>query len=236
MLEIKNLNAGYGELKVLKDVNLEINPNEIVALIGPNGAGKSTILKSIFSITDVESGKITFKGKNITKLKTHELLEIGISYVPQGRINFNNLSVQENLELGAELIKDKEVIKKNIEVVFKRFPVLREKRKDLAFSLSGGQQQMLALGRALMQSPSLLLLDEPSLGLSPKLQKELFKSLIKLRNEEGIAILIVEQNAKKAIETADHTYLLEDGKIVLKGGKDIIKHKKIKNVYLGGRY
>ena len=235
MLEIKELYAGYGELEVLKGINLEINPNEIIALIGPNGAGKSTVIKSIFNIADVKKGKITFKGKNITRLKTHELMELGISYVSQGRINFGNLTVKENLEIGADLIRDREVIHKNLQTVYKKFPVLREKRNKHAFTLSGGQQQMLALGRALMQDPSLLLLDEPSLGLSPKLQKELFKTIQKLK-EDGISILIVEQNAKKAIEIADRTYLLEDGNVVLKGGKDIIKHKKIKNVYLGGRY
>ena len=235
MLSIKNLDAGYEGLGVLKQINLEIKPNEIVALIGPNGAGKSTIIKSIFDIADVTKGKIIFKGKDITKLKTHELIEVGISFVTQGKINFSNLTVKENLEIGANMIKDKEVIEKNLKAVYEKFPVLKEKRHDLAFTLSGGQQQMLALGRALMQTPTLLLLDEPSLGLSPKLQKETFKMIKKLK-DDGISLLIVEQNAKKAIEIADRTYLLEDGKIVLKGDSEIIKHEKIKNVYLGGRY
>ena len=235
MLSIKNLDAGYDGLEVLKQINLEIKPNEIVALIGPNGAGKSTIIKSIFDMADVTKGKIIFKGKDITKLKTHELIEVGISFVTQGKINFSNLTVKENLEIGANMIKDKEVIEKNLKAVYEKFPVLKEKRHDLAFTLSGGQQQMLALGRALMQTPTLLLLDEPSLGLSPKLQKETFKMIKKLK-DDGISLLIVEQNAKKAIEIADRTYLLEDGKIVLKGDSEIIKHEKIKNVYLGGRY
>jgi len=235
MLSIKNLDAGYEGLEVLKQINLEIKPNEIVALIGPNGAGKSTIIKSIFDIADVTKGKIIFKGKDITKLKTHELIEVGISFVTQGKINFSNLTVKENLEIGANMIKDKEVIEKNLKAVYEKFPVLKEKRHDLAFTLSGGQQQMLALGRALMQTPALLLLDEPSLGLSPKLQKETFKMIKKLK-DDGISLLIVEQNAKKAIEIADRTYLLEDGNIVLKGDKKILRHEKIKNVYLGGRY
>ena len=235
MLSIKNLDAGYEGLEVLKQINLEIKPNEIVALIGPNGAGKSTIIKSIFDIADVTKGKIIFKGKDITKLKTHELIEVGISFVTQGKINFSNLTVKENLEIGANMIKDKEVIEKNLKAVYEKFPVLKEKRHDLAFTLSGGQQQMLALGRALMQTPALLLLDEPSLGLSPKLQKETFKMIKKLK-DDGISLLIVEQNAKKAIEIADRTYLLEDGKIVLEGDMKILKHEKIKNVYLGGRY
>lgn len=235
MLKITDLEAGYGELQVLKGVDIEVNSNEIVAFIGPNGAGKSTIIKSVFRIADVSRGKIKFKGKDITHLKTHELLEIGISYVPQGKINFGNLTVEENLKVGAELIKDKEVIEKNIENVFDKFPILKQKKNKRAFTLSGGQQQMLALGRALMQSPSLLMLDEPSLGLSPKLQKELFAMIKKFR-KDGISILIVEQNAKKAIEIADKTYLLEDGKIAFSGGKNILKNEKIRNVYLGGRY
>tara|TARA_Y100000310_G_C20405777_1_gene679593 strand:- start:97 stop:801 length:705 start_codon:yes stop_codon:yes gene_type:complete len=232
-LAINDLKAGYGELEVLKEVNIDVQPNEIVALIGPNGAGKSTIIKSVFNIADVKSGSITFEGKSVRNLKTYELIKRGISYVSQGRIVFTNLTVEENLEVGAELFRTE--IEVNKERVFQKFPVLKERRKQLAFALSGGQRQMLALGRALMQKPRLLMLDEPSLGLSPKLQKELFETIQDLRND-GLSILIVEQNAKKAIEIADKTYLLEDGKIALSGGTDMLKNKKIKNVYLGGRY
>jgi len=233
MLKIIDLYAGYGKLEVLKGINLEVKPAEIVALIGPNGAGKSTVIKAIFSIADTTKGKIVFKGKNITNLKTHELMDVGISYVPQGRINFSNLTVEENLKVGAELIDDKDLIEKSLQKVYEKFPILKEKKHKHAFTLSGGQQQMLALGRALMQNPSIMLLDEPSLGLSPKLQKELFAMIKKLK-QDGISILIVEQNAKKAIEIADKTYLLEDGRIAMKGGKEILKNKKIKSVYLGG--
>ncbi len=235
MLEIKNLFAGYGELEVLKGIDMEIKPNEIIALIGPNGAGKSTIIKSIFSLADIKKGKIIFKEKNITRLKTHELISVGISYVNQGRVVFANLTVKENLEMGADLIDDPEVIKKNLDFVYKKFPILKERRNKRAFTLSGGERQMLAIGRALMHNPSLLLLDEPSLGLSPKLQKVIFKTIQDLK-KDGISILVVEQNAKQAIKIADRTYLLEDGQIALKGGKNILKNKKIKNVYLGGRY
>jgi branched-chain amino acid transport system ATP-binding protein len=234
MLELKNINVGYGELQVLYDINLEVKPSEIVALIGPNGAGKSTVIKSVFTIADVYSGKIMFKGKDITRLQTHELVNAGISYVNQGRIIFGNLSVLENLMIGADLIKDKEVVEENLIMVYGKFPVLKKRSSQLAYGLSGGQRQQLALGRALIQRPSLLLMDEPSLGLSPKLQKELFKTIAALR-DDGISVLIVEQNAKKAIEIADRTYVLEDGRIVL-SGKNILKHKKIKQVYLGGRY
>ncbi|MBS3174938.1 ABC transporter ATP-binding protein [Candidatus Woesearchaeota archaeon] len=234
MLEIKNLHSGYNGLEILEGIDININEKEIIALIGPNGAGKSTVIKSIFNIANVTSGEILFNEKNITKLKTYELMKLGISYVSQGRINFNNLSVKENLEIGNDNI-DKATKDQRINYVYDLFPVLKEKKNKLAFTLSGGQQQMLAIGRALIQKPKLLLLDEPSLGLSPLLQKELFKTIEKLR-DLGLTILIVEQNAKKAIQIADRTYLLEDGKIALTGGKDILKHKKIKNIYLGGRY
>ncbi|MBU1111400.1 MAG: ABC transporter ATP-binding protein [archaeon] len=233
MLKIKDLRAGYGELKILKGVDLEVNENEVVALIGPNGAGKSTVIKSVYSIADQYSGAIVFNNKNISKLKTHQLLSRRVSYMPQGRIVFDHLTVQENLEIACNHIRNSDIIKQRLEEVYQKFPILKERRKQQAFALSGGQRQMLAIGRSLMQKPRLLLMDEPSLGLSPKLQQEIFAIIEKLR-DEGLAILIVEQNAKKAIEMADRTYLLEDGKIALVGGKEIIHNKKIKKVYLGG--
>jgi len=236
MLEIKNLHSGYGELEVLKGIDINVKEKEIVALIGPNGAGKSTVIKSVFNIANVTKGNVNFKGKSIRKLKTHELIKRGISYVNQGRIIFDTLTVRENLIIGGDLIKNKEEKEDKINEIYKKFPILKERENKLAYGLSGGERQMLALGRALMQNPSLMMLDEPSLGLSPKLQKETLQTIKKLR-DGGIAILIVEQNAKKAIEIADRTYLLEDGAISLEGsGSFILKHKKIKQVYLGGRY
>ncbi len=234
MLQIKNLHSGYSELEVLKGVDIIVNKKEIVALIGPNGAGKSTVIKSVFNLTNITGGYIMYNKKNLLGLKTHQLIKEGICYVNQGMIVFGNLSVKENIEIGSDNVDQKEK-EKTFSTVLSKFPILREKMNELAFTLSGGQQQMLALSRSLMQKPSLLLLDEPSLGLSPILQKELFLTLKKLR-ESGLSILIVEQNAKKAIELADRTYLLEDGKIVLQGGKEILKNDKIKSVYLGGRY
>tara|TARA_Y100000310_G_C20699925_1_gene828777 strand:+ start:2797 stop:3498 length:702 start_codon:yes stop_codon:yes gene_type:complete len=233
MLRIKDLEAGYDELNVLKGIDLEVKAGEIVALIGPNGAGKSTVIKSVYDLATVTGGSINFKGKDITGIKTHELLELGINFVTQGRVVFGELQVKENLEIGGDLIKDRDIVEKKLGAVYAKFPALKEKENTLAYTLSGGQRQQLALGRALMNDPSLLLLDEPSLGLSPKLQKELFKTIKDLK-KDGISILIVEQNAKKAIEIADRTYLLENGSVALTGGKEIVKHKVIKSVYLGG--
>lgn len=234
MLNIKELRAGYGDQEILHGIDLEIKHNEILAIIGPNGSGKSTLLKSIFNLCDIYSGKIIFKNKNIIKMPTHELIYEGISYVPQGRQVFNNLTVRENLEMGAFIMKNHELLKRNLLDVFEKFPILKEKQNDYAFTLSGGQQQMLAIARALIQNPGLLLLDEPSLGLSPKMIKEVFAKIKKI-NEEGVAIIIVEQNAKRAVEIADKTYILENGKVVLSGGKEILKNKKIKDIYFGGQ-
>ncbi len=233
MLQIKNLKAGYRGMEILDNVNLELKPGEILALIGPNGAGKSTLLKSIFNLCEIYSGEIIFKDRDITKLPTYELIYEGISYVPQGRQVFSTLTVRENLEMGAFIMKDHELIKRNMDYIFEKFPFLKEKQKEYAFSLSGGQQQILAISRALIQDPELLLLDEPSLGLSPKATKEIFKK-IKEINQEGVTIIIVEQNAKSAVEIADRTYVLESGKIVLSGGKEILTDPRIKNIYFGG--
>lgn len=234
MLKIVNLNSGYGEAEILHGVDLEINPSEIVALIGPNGAGKSTILKSIFGLADVYSGKIIFKDKDIIKSETHELIDMGIGFVPQGRQVFTNLTVLENLQMGAFIIKSRNVVEKNINKIFQKFPVIKEKQNELAGNLSGGQQQLLAIARALMmQNPQFLLLDEPSLGLSPKMAKEIFEKIVEIKNE-GVAVLIVEQNAKQAVDIADRTYILENGKIVMQGNKNILKNEKIGDIYFGG--
>jgi branched-chain amino acid transport system ATP-binding protein len=234
MLITKNLTAGYKGIEVIKDVNFKIEPGEIVAIIGPNGAGKSTFLKSIFNLAEVYSGRIYFKDKDITDFETHELIYYGISYVPQGRLVFSNMTVLENLEMGAFIFNDKNLIKNNLEHVYREFPVLKRKKDELGGNLSGGEQQMLAIARALMQSPELLLLDEPSLGLAPKVVSEIFEKVLKLKSE-GISIIIVEQNAKKAVEIADRTYIFEDGKIALEGGKEILKDPRIKEIYFGGR-
>lgn len=221
-------------MQILENVNVDIKPGEIVSFIGPNGAGKSTLLKSIFNICDVYSGKIKYNGNNITKMPTHDLIIEGISLVPQGRPIFSDLTVKENLEMGLYAFHNKEFVNTKIKEVFHRFPILRQKQKQLAYSLSGGQQQILAIARSLMHEPKLLLLDEPSLGLDPKTMKQIFKIVQEL-NKEGITVIIVEQNAKQAVSISDRTYILEDGKIKLEGDKDILKNKKIKEIYFGGR-
>lgn len=233
MLEVKNLKSGYTGAEILHGVNLIVNPGEIIALIGPNGAGKSTILKSVFSLAEIYGGKIIFKDKDITSLKTHELIELGVSYVPQGRQIFPNMTVLENLEMGAYSIQDQDVVETNIKDVFQKFPDLFHKQHELASVLSGGQQQMLAIARALIQNPQLLLLDEPSLGLSPKLVKEIFEKIIEIK-DKGVAILMVEQNARQAVDIANRTYILENGTVVLEGNKTILDNKRVENIYFGG--
>jgi len=233
MLEIKNIIAGYSGNEILKDVSMEVKNGEIIAIIGPNGAGKSTLLKSIFNLCQINSGKITFDGKDITRLPTYDLIYEGISFVPQGRQVFSDLTVKENLEMGAFIINEKEVVDRNIKMIYELFPFLKEKQNEYSYNLSGGQQQLLAIGRALMQDPKLLLLDEPSLGLSPKAMKEIFEKIVEI-SKRGVTIIIVEQNAKQAVSISDRTYVLEGGKIGLTGGKEILKDKIIRNIYFGG--
>jgi branched-chain amino acid transport system ATP-binding protein len=233
MLKIQNLKAGYNGMEILRGIDFEIKPAEIVAIIGPNGAGKSTLLKAIFNLCDIYSGKIIFKDKDITKLPTHYLIQEGICYVPQGRQVFSTLTIKENLEMGSFVLEDHELFKRNLKDIYSKFPFLKERENELAMNLSGGQQQMLAIARALICDPELLLLDEPSLGLSPKAMKEIFEKIVEI-NKEGISVIIVEQNAKKAVEIADRTYILENGNIVLEGGKEILKDERIKSIYFGG--
>lgn len=233
MLVIKNLKAGYyNGPDILHDVDIEVAPGEIVALIGPNGAGKSTILRSIFGQAEVRAGSIKFIDDNLIDLQTYQLINLGISFVPQGRQVFSSMTVRENLEMGAFAIKDKTLAERQLANILMRFPSLKTRLSQVAGSLSGGQQQVLAIARALMQNPKLLLMDEPSLGLSPKVMKEIFE-IIKEINSEGVSILIVEQNARSAVEIADRTYVLEMGEVALSGGKDILDNEKIKKIYLG---
>lgn len=233
LLSITNLTSGYGGLEILHGVSLHLEDGEIVALLGPNGSGKTTILKSIFSLADVRGGSIVFRERDITRSPTHSLLELGISYVPQGRLVFHNLTVRENLEMGAFLVHHKETIAKNLEAVFADFPRLKEKERERAGNLSGGEQQMLALGRAMMMTPAVLLLDEPSLGLSPKIVKDVFAKLVEI-NRRGVSILIVEQNVHLALGIANRGYLLGAGEIKYTGpAAELDDPEKMRTLYFG---
>lgn len=234
MLEVKNLNVSYGAIKALKGISFSVDEGEIITLIGSNGAGKTTTLHSISNIIKKQSGTIVFNGTDITNLSADKIVKQNLIQVPEGRRIFANLSVKENLELGAYLRNDKTKIKKDIEKVFTLFPRLKERVRQNAGTLSGGEQQMLAIGRALMSEPKLLLLDEPSMGLAPILVDEIFE-IIKRINADGTTILLVEQNAYKALSIADRAYILETGNIIKEGkASDLINDDSVKNAYLGG--
>lgn len=239
LLEVKNLTVNYGMIRVLDNVSFEVNEGEIVSMIGPNGAGKSTALKAVSGLLntmggDIKSGEIIFEGKNIKNLRTDELVNKGISLVPEGRRVFPTMTVYENLEMGAYTKSDKLVVKEDIEQVFFLFPQLKERVKQKAGNLSSGEQQMLAIGRALMLKPKLLMADEPSLGLSPNFIDLIFDKLIEI-NKNGTSILLVEQNAQMALEVCHKGYVFDVGSIALEGKKEIlVKNEMIKKVYLGG--
>ena len=234
MLKIDNIHVYYGAIHALKGVSLEVRKGEIVTLIGANGAGKSTTLRTVSGLLAPKSGAITFLGENIAGTPAHEIVKHGISQVPEGRRIFAEMSVQENLELGAFTRKDKDGVAKDFDLVYRRFPRLEERRKQQAGTLSGGEQQMLAMGRALMSRPQLLLLDEPSMGLAPLLIKEIF-SIIEDINHEGTTVLLVEQNANMALSIAHRAYVMETGRITLQGAaKDLAASEDVRKAYLGG--
>lgn len=232
-LGIKDLNLFYGGIHALKDISLKVMEGEIITLIGANGAGKSSTLRAISGLEKAKSGTITFDGKSINGVQANKLVARGLSHVPEGRKIFGNLTVMENLELGAYLRKDKENVKRDYELIFEKFPILKERVKQNAGTLSGGQQQMLAIGRALMNKPKMLLLDEPSMGLAPMVVKQIFDTIVEV-NKMGTTILLVEQNANMALSIADRAYVLETGNIVLEGdAKELLKNDKIRAAYLG---
>ena len=227
MLTVENLNVYYGMIHALKDVSFEVNQGEIVALIGANGAGKTTTLHTVSGMLPAKSGSVKFEGKEIIKTPGHQIVSLGMSHVPEGRRVFAGLSVYENLKMGAYTRKDKK------EIVYTRFPRLKERTRQLAGTLSGGEQQMLAMGRALMAHPKIILMDEPSMGLSPLFVSEIFK-IIEEINKQGVTVLLVEQNAKKALSIANRAYVLETGKIVKEGNaRDLLNDESIKKAYLG---
>jgi branched-chain amino acid transport system ATP-binding protein len=234
MLEIKNLNVHYGVIHALKDVSLTVNQGEIVTLIGANGAGKTTTLRTISGLKKPTSGEIIFNDRDIAYVNAQERVKQGISHVPEGRHVFYNMTVLENLQLGAFLRYDKAGISRDLEMVYEHFPVLAERRKQLAGTLSGGEQQMLAMGRALMSAPKMLIMDEPSMGLAPLFVQEIF-DIIKKINASGTTIFLVEQNAKQALKIAHRAYVIETGSIVLSGtGAELMQSDEIRKAYLGG--
>lgn len=233
MLEIKDLEVFYGMIQAIKGVSFEVNEGEVIALIGANGAGKTTILQTITGMIPAKRGSIQFEGTDITKIAGHKIVPMGMAHVPEGRRVFAQLSVLDNLKLGAFTRKDKAEIAETLQMVYKRFPRLEERKNQLAGTLSGGEQQMLAMGRALMSKPRIILMDEPSMGLSPIFVAEIF-DIIKEISASGTTVLLVEQNAKKALAIADRAYVLETGNIVLSGdAKVLMNDESIKKAYLG---
>lgn len=233
MLEIKDLEVFYGMIQAIKGVSFEVNEGEVIALIGANGAGKTTILHTITGLLEAKKGTVTFDGKDITKIPAHRIVSMGMAHVPEGRRVFANLTVYQNLKMGAYTRKDKNEIEETLESVYKRFPRLKERHNQLSGTLSGGEQQMLAMGRALMSHPRILLMDEPSMGLSPIFVNEIF-DIIKEVSAGGTTVLLVEQNAKKALSISDRGYVLETGKIVLEGeSEELLNNDSIKKAYLG---
>ena len=235
MLEIKNLAVSYGAITALHGISLSVPPGRIVTLIGANGAGKTTTLKTVSGLLRARSGEILYDGKNIAGRPTHQIVKLGLSHVPEGRMIFANLTVMENLQMGAYLQKDRQVIQRELDNVFAMFPRLEERQQQIAGTLSGGEQQMLAIGRALMSKPKFLMLDEPSLGLAPLLVKTIFEKIVEINRQQGITILLVEQNANLALEVSHYGYVLETGKITLQGDSAVLRQNpQVKSAYLGG--
>ena len=233
MLTVNNLNVSYGSIHAVHDVSLKVKKGEIVSLIGANGAGKTTILHTISGLKRPDSGEVTFNGENLLKVEPHKILSKGMAHVPEGRRIFAQLTVREDLELGAYILKDKKQIEENVQKVFERFPRLRERQKQFAGTLSGGEQQMLATGRALMTGAEIILMDEPSMGLSPLLVKEIFHIITEI-NKQGMTVLLVEQNARMALSVANRAYVLETGRIVMSGEAGaLLENAEVRKAYLG---
>ena len=233
MLEVKNLSVSYGAIEAVKDISFTVNDGEIVSLIGANGAGKTTTLHTITGLVLAKSGSVMYNGVDLLKTHNNKIVTLGMAHIPEGRHVFTRMSVEENLEMGAFSLKDQSDLKKDLDMVYGLFPRLKERRNQKAGTLSGGEQQMLAMGRALMSHPKTILMDEPSMGLSPKLVKEIF-SIIRKLHEQGITILLVEQNARMALSIADRAYVLETGRITMEGdAKELLNNEQVRKAYLG---
>ena len=235
MLKISNVETFYGKIQALRGVDLDVNDGELVSLIGSNGAGKSTLLMTISGVNKAKRGNIVFNGENIENKQPHKIVDMGICQVPEGRRIFSRLTVEENLRLGAHANEKGKYFENDIKEVYDLFPVLSDRKTQRGGTLSGGEQQMLAIGRALMSKPKVLLLDEPSLGIAPKLVNQIFLSIKNINKEKNVTIFLVEQNAKKALELADRAYVLVNGKVTIKGsGQELLKNKDIQAAYLEG--
>lgn len=235
MLEIKNLTVNYGAINALRGISLDVRRGDIVTLIGANGAGKTTTLRAVSGLLKSQGGEVIYEGRNITNLPAHQIVKLGLSHVPEGRMVFSNLTVLENLMMGAYLQKDRKVIQQELDYIFGVFPRLQERQKQLAGTLSGGEQQMLAIGRALMAKPKFLMLDEPSLGIAPLLVKTIFEKIVEVNRQHGISILLVEQNANLALEISTYGYVLETGRIILRDSSAALRQSpQVKSAYLGG--
>ncbi|HLZ53781.1 MAG TPA: ABC transporter ATP-binding protein [Verrucomicrobiae bacterium] len=235
MLELRNLTVSYGAITALRGISLSVPPGSIVTLIGANGAGKTTTLKTVSGLLKPKAGEVFYQGKNIAGLPPHQIVKLGLSHVPEGRMIFANLTVMENLQMGAYLQKDRQAVRRELDFVFATFPRLQERGQQIAGTLSGGEQQMLAIGRALMSQPKFLMLDEPSLGLAPLLVKIIFEKIVEINRQQGITILLVEQNANLALEISHSGYVLETGKITLQGDSAALRQNpQVRSAYLGG--
>ena len=234
MLEIKNLTVNYGAITALRGISFQVGPGDIVTLIGANGAGKTTALRAISGLLKAQGGEVLYQGRNIANLPAHRIVRLGISHVPEGRMIFANLTVMENLMMGAWLQSDKKIIQGELEYVFGIFPRLSERQAQVAGTLSGGEQQMLAIGRALMSKPKFLMLDEPSLGIAPLLVKTIFEKIVEINRNQGISILLVEQNANLALEISRYGYVLETGRIILQDSSASLRQNpQVRSAYLG---
>jgi branched-chain amino acid transport system ATP-binding protein len=235
MLAVKDLAVNYGVIAALHGISFDLKQGDIVTLIGGNGAGKSTTLRAISGLVKAASGSVTYEGVNVTNCAAHKLVARGLAHVPEGRMIFANLTVAENLRMGAYLVRDKEQIARSLDYAFSIFPRLKEREQQIAGTLSGGEQQMLAISRALMSNPRLLMLDEPSLGIAPKLVKDIFKAIVEINQKQGITVLLVEQNANLALEISHYGYVLETGRIILQNTAAALRQDpKVKSAYLGG--
>ena len=234
MLQVNAIDVYYGDVQVLKHISLDVQEKELVAVIGANGAGKTTLIKTISSLIKPREGSITFEGKTISDMEAHKVVTEGIVQVPEGRLLFPDMTVQENLEMGGFQVRNKETLAKRMESVYDMFPILKERRKQFAGTLSGGEQQMLAIGRGMVAAPKLMLFDEPSLGLAPILVKAIFELVVRINKDLGITVLLVEQNVQHSCQISDRAFVIENGEVVLKGsGHEMLENEHVRRAYLG---